>query len=155
MIPSSVDFEAEVRERLKHWVEDQRREVRAAYVVAAVVGGHPIPEFEDTYWYRAAAHRAVRDAVRKVIRDYSAQEETPSNPQMILPGFKLVQTAYLIKRNGDQVIVPTEQMTATELRTKSAELRRMAVGCMEHADELDRLCAKKFGTTSEPPQASA
>ena len=57
---------------------------------------------------------------------------------MLLPGFKHLQRGYPVERDGELIIVPIALMTSIERRARAEQYRKMAVGCEEHADELDR-----------------
>ena len=49
-----------------------------------------------------------------------------------------LQRGYLVDREKESVLVPTDQLTDTELDAKANEYGRMAEGCRLHALELRR-----------------
>ncbi len=92
---------------------------------------------------------ALRDETRSkliesglVVRRYKPTAEVPE-PQIILPGFERLQKAYSVERNDEPTIVPTAQLTDSEIRVKAVELRAMAAGCYQHADELERFLSER------------
>lgn len=111
--------------------------VAATWVTQEIVGLHPDVRGEDAPWYRSRAYDDVRAAVRHVVRSYKPAVEG-TDEQLLLPGFERLQKAYLVSRDGDQIVVPTNQLTDEEVDAKVGELRRMAEGCHLHADELIR-----------------
>lgn len=111
--------------------------VAAAWITQTVMLAHGNVAGSDADWLIANARRHVRASVQKVISRYKASEQD-GDPQMVLEGFERLQKAYLIEREGDQLIVPITQMTAPELMARAFEYRRMAAGCEEHAREIER-----------------
>jgi hypothetical protein len=120
--------------------------VRAAWVAKTIVDDHGT---EDIEWLQRCSLELVRNAVRKVLRRYHPDEEGETDPQLTLPGYQRVQKAYLVRRRGQQVVVPIEKLSAAEIRLKITELRRMADGCLEHGEELERYLVKRFGDQVE------
>jgi hypothetical protein len=113
------------------------RTVPATWLTNEVIESHPDIKGRDVDWYRLCAYEHVRDTVRKVLRQYKGlPDETPR--QIILPGCERLQRAYLVEREGEQTVVPIDQLTEGEITTKIREYERMAAGCIEHAEELRR-----------------
>lgn len=56
--------------------------------------------------------------------------------RVTMPGYKHLQMAYQVERNGELVLVPTEQLTEAEARWLAAEERRKAAECERDAEEL-------------------
>lgn len=113
--------------------------VRAEWLAQQVLARHPNHEGEDAGWYTRRAYEALRAAVRIVTQRYAPKSAMSDEDRaLVLPGFKHLQTAYLVNRGGTQHVVPLGQMTTGELEGKEQELRRMGAGCFEHADELAR-----------------
>lgn len=115
--------------------------VAAAWITHGVMMNHSEAEGRDADWLTGNARRHVRACVQKVLGRYKASESVEGDPQLALPGFSRLQKAYLIERNGEQVIVPIDQMTPDELLERAAEYERMAAGCQEHAREIKRYVA--------------
>ena len=120
----------------------------AAWITQSVIADHTAISGDDADWYRLCAYGHVRDAVRKCLRRYRLDPETAADPQLTLEGFERVQKMYLVERAGDQVIVPTEQLTPTEVGDKIAELRQMGTGCFLYADELERYLNQRQSTVT-------
>jgi hypothetical protein len=113
------------------------RPTPASWLTNEVVASHPDIKGRDTDWYVLCAYEHVRDTVRQVLRQYKG-EEPESPPQLLLPGFKRLQRAYLVERDGEQSVVPINQLSDREILAKIREYERMAIGCTEHAEELRR-----------------
>lgn len=97
-------------------------------------------------FHRICSYGHVRFLIRSEIQRGKRKEDDTGDDedQLILPGFVHVQRQYLIPRemgDGDEkqiVPVPIEQMTGDEILAKVGELRAMASGCEQHANELLR-----------------
>ena len=87
---------------------------------------------------KEATYDSVRNRFRERINRYKVKPEVHADPQLVLPGFKRLQTMYCVERDGAQVAVKINKMTPDELDAKKAELRAMGAGCYEHADEIER-----------------
>ena len=96
----------------------------------------------DKEFYLISAWRHLREVavrqVRQVLRRYKAEPEAKTDPQIVMPGFERLQRGYLVDREKESVLVPTDQLTDTELDAKANEYGRMAEGCRLHALELHR-----------------
>jgi len=105
------------------------------WLTQQIVASWSPPMGEDADKYLCCAYRAVRAQVEKEIR---ASHLSDADDAKTLPGFHWVQQRYAIVRGKDLCDVPTSEMTVSELRAKARELRRMSIGLMKHADELER-----------------
>lgn len=115
----------------------QGRPAPAAWIVQTIMISWPEPggEAKDAWLFCAREH--IRDAVRQAIRGRKALEVADER-QYSFGGFKHVQRDYVVERDGDQIVVPLHLLSNGEVEAKAAELRRMARGCDDHADELLR-----------------
>jgi len=86
----------------------------------------------------------VRREVRSVMSKKLDFTQQPESQQLIIEGFEHVQVYYSIKRKGEQIGVPVEQMTEFEIREKAKELRKMGKTCFDHANELEMYYFKKL-----------
>lgn len=50
--------------------------------------------------------------------------------------FEHLQKAYVVERNGEEVIVPVNQLSDEEIEAKIAELKKIGNEALGHADEL-------------------
>lgn len=109
------------------------------WLTHGIVQGHDKIEGADLDFYLCCAYGHVRSIVRKVVQRYKPdKDQREADRQLLFPGFKRLQKAYLVDREGRQLIVPSPRMTDDECLAKAEELDAMAVGCREHADELRR-----------------
>lgn len=107
------------------------------WLVQEIVGRYPDVDGDDVDMYLLCAVGHVTATARRVLRPYTAEDETPG--QDPLPGFARIQRGYMVERDGDRVLVKTQHLTPSELRAKAKEYRALGQGCAEHADELERL----------------
>jgi hypothetical protein len=147
MVKTQADLKAEVSELILSGIE-AGQVMPAGWITEAIMEKHPIPvkvlgDHHDFYTLCGFAH--VRDTVRQCLRAYKDDTSQEIPEQLKLPGYDDLQKAYLIERDEEQMIVPITQCTEEELNAKIAEYRRMAEGCLHHADELVRYRKEKFG----------
>jgi len=110
---------------------DAGQPMPAKWVVQSVVSTHL--EECTTDFTQICAWHTVSTLTNAIVRESRAD---PAE-QLILPGHEQLQSRYTIVRDGDSVIVPLEQCTDVELRTKARELRTHARGCEIHAREIE------------------
>ena len=117
---------------------DAKEVVPAMWLAQSVLKEWDRPDCADSDRWELCGYSHVRATVRRVIGKYTDATDLRSEPQLTLEGFDRVQKVYLVKRDGEQCMVPTDQLTADEIGTKISELDTMAEGCKLHADELRR-----------------
>ena len=110
----------------------------AAWVAHEVIMGKAPAEGEDAPFWTFTGSRHVRDKVHKNIARRKRGEDVGMDLQDELPGFEGLPKTYIIRRDGEETIVPIGKCTDHELRTKAAYYRSMGAGCFDHADALDR-----------------
>lgn len=100
------------------------------------IGGNDLP------FYLTCTRKAVSEIVRKCVGKY---DTTPANDaQIVLPGFDHLQVAYPVERNGQQILVPVNQLSDDELEQRAKEYDTMARSCRLHAREIrDYLKARR------------
>lgn len=108
------------------------------WITQKVINLHPDIEGKDKDFYTITSRTMIRGQVRKHLDRFKLKAETEPDQQLLLPGFTRLQRRYLVAIDGTQVAVRIEDMTREQRRAKSVELRRMGLGCFQHADELDR-----------------
>lgn len=115
-------------------------------IVTAIVGKKEPPDGADRDYYLLCANGYTRELVRKVANRYksdNAEDHEKVAPQLILPGFKRLQTKYLVERRGQAVIVPVDHLSAEEIEAKAAIYESMGAGCLQHAEELRRYAEER------------
>lgn len=90
---------------------------------------------DDAAWAQVRIHDNVRDAVRESLRRYRDTNDSTVE-QLLLPGYRFLQRAYLIERGEGPVIVVTADVPDDELDAKAAMHDRASQGHSEHAAEL-------------------
>jgi hypothetical protein len=135
----------ELRREIQKIVSDlltAEQKVNRGWLEHDVLSRHPLPLMKDRDFNIFCRRVAVSRAVREVLRDLKLAAEDPESVAgsgtLPLPGYKHLQQGYPIERDGEFVIVPITLLSRQE-RLQRAELyRKMALGCQEHADELER-----------------
>jgi hypothetical protein len=109
-------------------------------------------EPEDVAFWRFCGYTHTRKLATACINDLdtSAETSTDDHRQPFLPGFNFLQAQYVIRRDGVDVMVPTEKITPEELRAKAAQFERTAETTAEHARELRRYAAIRDHVTEAP-----
>ena len=109
--------------------------VIVAWLVQSVLAAHPEPGLSEFSAF--ARFVFVNDEADRCVRRFK-EPEPGELDEMTLPGFKRLQKAYRIERDGDSMIVPIEAMTDAELEARAAEHDAMARGHRRHANEIRR-----------------
>jgi hypothetical protein len=144
IVKTRADLQNEVEELIYLGIEAGQT-MPADWIIDEVVRRHPKIAGEDSDFYILCAFDAVREAVRKCLRAHKTESGAKTPEQLRFPGYDCLHKAYLIEHEDKQVIVPLSECTLDELQMKSKELRRMADGCVKHANEIDRYCDERFG----------
>lgn len=130
------DLEKEIAERADFYRE-QNDIINKDWLVYDVVRAHGDISGEDVEIAKFAIFELARRGVEKYFNRLSKAEAMPQE-QLFLPDLPLVRREYLVKRKGQIVGVPTNKMEVQELWGKVGELRKLAIGANEHADQLVR-----------------
>lgn len=136
------ELDAEVRGLIEERLE-KGLDTPQGWLVQEIVGRYPDVDGDDVDMYLLCAGSHVATTVRRVLRPYTAEGE--GDEQITLPGFKRLQKGYMVDRDGDRVLVKTQNLTLAELRVKVKEYRQLGKGCYEHAAELERLADEREG----------
>jgi hypothetical protein len=122
------------------------QDVVASWLAQQVIGEHQKIEGEDRDFWLACGGREIRASVQKAVNAYKISPNSGEDAQILLPGFRHLQKAYLTPRENEQTVVRVDRMTDPELRIKAADLQTMAAGCIEHAAEIVRYMATRRAT---------
>ncbi len=106
-------------------------------VTEMVIAGWGEIEGDCADRFICTAHALVRDRVRKRINRYKIIELEPDD-QQIMEGFERIQKRYNIEESGQRVAIRVQDMSSEQRLYKAAELRTMGMGCLQHAEELER-----------------
>lgn len=114
------------------------------WVTQAVVMAHADISGADAEWHQVLAYDKVRDIVRECASRYKIKKPEDGDRQLLLgPQFEFLQVAYAVKRDDEQLVIPTSLLTDEEVEQKAVELEKMGDGCYKHADELRRYLREK------------
>jgi len=130
---SQNDLANEIHELIATTVNNDQV-VAAGWIAQAIFNKRQDITGGDADFYKAKAWDAVRADVRQALNRYKSKPE--EDQQLVLPGYRYLQKAYMVERNQEQAVVPISQMTDEEIIARVAEYQRMADGCMKHAEEL-------------------
>ena len=134
---SPSDLNAEIEKTIRERI-DAGQIVRKDWISHEILAAHPLPDFDDADFTECCRRVAVADAVNKVNRRFKEDPETVSDGQLPLPGYRYLQKAYPVERQGERLLVPLLQLTVGEIRDKITFYREMSSGCAGHARELER-----------------
>lgn len=147
MAYSPGDLRREIRDIIASRL-DAGRDIIRGWLEHDVLSRHPLPPmFHGRDFDILCRKLAVSHAVLEVLRDLKLADKDPDSVSgsgtMPLPGFKHLQLGYPITRRDRKghpqlVIVPIQNMTNVERWAKAHSYRKMASGCVEHAEELER-----------------
>lgn len=132
--------ESEVYAEIQLIIDDalsNRQSPAATWIAHQILVSHPCAEFDEAEFFILSAGKFVRGAVRHVLNRYKAADGE-TDAQILLPGFKRLQKAYSIDRDGEQRVVSIYDMTFAEQMKKADDLVTTSNGLLEHAVELRR-----------------
>jgi len=125
--------------------------VRSQFLALEIMGNHHLAEGSDTEFYQLCAIETLRAQCRKVLSSFKVSAELPSDedPQRILPGYQRLQWGYMLVRESESIVVPTDQITYEEFTEKAEEYYKASIGQEAHAKELlryrDNNCEEEVG----------
>ena len=96
---------------------------------------------DDLPFYQRFTVEEIKRQAKNAIGRYKAEPE--ADPQLVLKGFEHLQIAYPVVRQGEYLLVPTDQCTNQELLNRATEYRQMSRGCLKHARELEGLVSDR------------
>ncbi len=139
---------------------DIEREIRAAAeavvngvaykadLVQSLVSTHEMYAGDGETLY--ALYYSYGEHINRYFRDIKAAEEEIGAPEeLLLPGFKRLQRRYVLQRDSQSCIIGIDYMTPEELDAKEKEHRQMAIGHIQHAEEIHSFRVAKFGEPQE------
>lgn len=137
---SDADIGREIEAKLDE-LEAGGRSLHANWITHAICSDHRagLVDSDEAEFWRWGGYRATRNEVRRRISKRHATSESQSPRQgsfFAENGFLYVQDYYMVVRNGEDVGVPTLQMTEDEIEAKARMLEAMGRVCQAHADEL-------------------
>ena len=141
-MPYSIrDLRTEIRDIIAATLAANQKVIKA-WLITDILKQHPLGVIRDREFNVLCRYEAISRVTRDVLADMKLAADDPASVSksgmMLLPGFKHLQRGYPIERDGELMIVPIALMTSVERRARAQQYRKMAVGCEEHADELDR-----------------
>jgi len=86
-------------------------------------------------FHRFCAREVVYELSKSVLDKYTPREELGEH--LYLQGFSEFMSGYTVRRNGARCCVPSQLMTANELRARIQEYKAIASTTNRHARELE------------------
>ena len=130
----------EINKTLDDW-EEEKRNLVASWITAEICNKHcpglAVDLTEDREFWHFGGYANTRDEVRRCINERTG-DKPKKDKQRWLPGFEHLQSYYMVTRDGDDIGVPTPDLSDDELRAKAIFYRNMGDGCYAHADEIER-----------------
>lgn len=155
-----MSFRDQVRREIATKVDGLAAAAKALepkWITHVICGDHltGLGEGEDADFWRQGGYIAVRAEVGEYLRKYYSADKAPTGEdegQRRLPGFEYVQTHYIVDRGGDEIAIPTPDLSDDEIARITARLRATGAALFAHADDLDRFQRSR---TSPPLFAEA
>ena len=121
-------------------VAEEGRALEPRWITHEICNAHQsgLARGEEADFWMHHGHRAVRADVGNYIRKHFNPEADADDAQNTLPGFEHVQTHYIVERDGQEIGIPTPQMTDDEIEATVSRMRSSAATLYAHADELER-----------------
>ena len=135
-----TQLRAEIHQKIDESIKANTRIV-ASWITHEICEDHRCGLSEigvDSDYWQWCGYRTTREYVRRCISKRINDIPEDDDPQLKLDGFDHVQTHYLVKRGGEDIGVPIEEMTIDEIASKASHYKAMGAACFDHADELLR-----------------
>ncbi len=130
----AINIHGEIRKMIADCIE--RGEARSvASFVDTIMAKHSAIAGDDADFYLICARHRIKEIVSTTIGKFQPKARSVDR-QLVLDGFKHLQTAYTFDRMGETVLVPVDQCTDAELRARAQEFTEMMKGCRDHAREI-------------------
>ncbi len=120
--------------RLRIAEQSQSEIIDVSSFTASFISSKEPAEGGDADFYTACAYDFIKTHASDVIPKFKPKHST--NAQHALPGFKHLQTAYPVKRQGRMLLVPIHLLSDDEIDARCEELSAMSKGCIAHQEEL-------------------
>lgn len=96
------------------------------------------------FWRHGGYRTARQETGAYITKKYGGGKVVSTgHKQLTLPGYDHVQTHYIVERKGDEIGVPTHDLTDDEIDARVAVFRAYGVAYFAHADELERFKAHR------------
>jgi len=132
------DLDNEITKKAEWLILNNGKTLHKGWLVNSVMADHDDIQGDDAEFARCLSIAHVTKRVEHYFRKAKADERNPADPQMVLPGYTVLQRMYIIERDDELVGVPVGDATNDELRGKEKQMRAMGDGLYKHADEIQR-----------------
>jgi hypothetical protein len=122
---------------------------RPTFVTQAICAPHlrGLKKGKDRDFWLHCGYEKTRAAVARRINKRAADViEEDIDAQPLLPGYNHLHTYYLVRRGGDDIAVPVENLTDDEIDGKIARIEKMGQTCFSHASEFRRFKRERAAT---------
>ncbi len=114
----------------------EHKDWKASLVTTLICENHADEIPEDAEFSRFAIYSFVRREVRLTINKLAGDKPEQKELQLLIPGYKMLQTHYVVEREGESIGVHIDNMTSEEIQEKIKRYECMATSCKQHAEEL-------------------
>jgi hypothetical protein len=127
----------EVSAECRSFVEnlDMSRRHDLALLTSKLMRAHSDISGKDAEFHLCCSYRALRHELREQLNRYRPPAE---DRQLTFEGFPYLQQSYVLKREGVEVSVPTDQASDDELLGKADEYESMGETLIAHALDIRR-----------------
>lgn len=130
--------QSDIRKRISAFVNESVNQgviVHVSFIVTSMMSEVSDIEGDDADFYLACGADFISKAAKDVIKAYEPKDDKQGQLPL-MNGFKYLQSAYPVERDGERVLVPTPQISNAEFEARENELLRMAEGCLAHRVEM-------------------
>jgi len=121
---------------------DEKQVVNMTWATNEVLNKYSDVNGSDVDFYLICAKHYINDYVKRCITKFEPSADNASG-QLVLDGFTHLQKAYPVQREGERELVPTSQLSDSELEVRAQEYEIMATGCIAHAEEIRQYVRKR------------
>ena len=111
-----ADLVAEIEALVQDECVAAQRAVLKSWVRREIIRRHDRVEGEDVDFAMLCIYEQVEDTVEQVTRRYRPKPERSPDPQLTFEDYLFVQKVYMIERDGESTLVPTDQYTPAEVQ---------------------------------------
>ena len=132
----SKDLRLEIKSKLNEIAVGALR-VPKVWVVNGVIHDHPDVQGSDAGFAKYCMWHSVAEQVNKIVNE---DKEEPIQEMLAfedVPEYSKLQKVYVVRKDGESILVSLHDMTESEIDGKITELRSMSSGLLEHAIQLE------------------
>lgn len=129
--------DSSIRSEIRKFIADKINagdNIVVPWLITEILAQKSDIEGNDLPFYLTCTRATVSEIVKSCVQKYNKADN--KDTQIVLPGFEHLQVAYPVERDGQQVLVPVNQLSDDELEQRAKEYDAMARSCRLHAREI-------------------